>query len=339
MHISIKTQIQTNRRTNIYLDCGQLFKGENTEESSQEESESKEVDWPEDLVSKKMPVFYYPPCEDTMHEQIKSIEEPSQLWLTEMTRYYHGSSTYLEVQFWIKTLEGKMQLIHKCPQHPSIIKMGNQGDYEEKAVSHEEVKWHRNTMIFGVNFNCTRTCFKSEIYVFCRLRHGNVFMESQLIELPFRRSEKRKYHDNKKEGKKHVCTNSHTVSIAKPATLKVCNSQITDAKPIQIKPTPFPVMSFVREEAPVHHPDTSKALSDLIMQPPEKFSNLESEDESDMIYSDTVEIKTEEVLLVSSPMVHIEEMESDISTISSPQPTLEEVNLSELLNLEFWNAN
>jgi len=185
IHITIKTQIQTNRRTNIYLDCTPLAgNGLPTGDS--------ESTWPEGLIGKKMPVFYYPPLEETMHDQLKSIEEPSQLWLTEMLRYYYGTSTYLEVQFWLRTPDGKMQLIQKCSQHPLLIKMSGHGDYEEKAVSHEEVKWHKNTMIFGVNFNCTRTCFKSEMFVFVRLRHGNMYMESQLTELPFRRSEKRK---------------------------------------------------------------------------------------------------------------------------------------------------
>lgn len=78
-----------------------------------------------------------------------------------------------------------MQLINKCLTHPTIIKMNGQ-PYEEKAISHEEVKWSRNTMIYGINFNCTRTCFKSELYMFLRARIANKYYESGVVELPFR---------------------------------------------------------------------------------------------------------------------------------------------------------
>jgi len=126
-----------------------------------------------------------------MHEQIKNIEDPSQLWLTEMLNYYYGTTTYLEVQFWLRTQEGKMQIIQKCTTHPSLLKLPGQ-DYDEKTISHEEVKWTRNTVVFGVNFNCTRTCFRSELYMFIRVRCGDLYLESAMTELPFRRSEKRK---------------------------------------------------------------------------------------------------------------------------------------------------
>jgi len=197
VNITIKTQIQTNRRTNIYLDAN----------------------WPEGLVNKKMPVYYYPPLDEAMHEQLRSIDDPHQLWLTEMLRYYYGSSTYLEVQFWLKTPEGKMQLILKCGQHPSLIKMIGQS-YEEKAVSLEEVKWAKNQMVFAVNFNCTRTCFKSELYVFTRIRVGNLYLESKLTELPFRRSEKRKHEKN---------SGIESPKITKKQNLKTKSSKVPTA--------------------------------------------------------------------------------------------------------------
>jgi len=196
VNITIKTQIQTNRRTNIYSDAN----------------------WPEGLVNKKMPVYYYPPLDETMHEQLRSIDDPCQLWLTEMLRYYYGSSTYLEVQFWLKTPEGKMQLILKCGQHPSLIKMSGQS-YEEKSVSLEEVKWAKNQMVFAVNFNCTRTCFKSELYVFVRVRVGNLYLESKLTELPFRRSEKRKHEKN--------VSSTESPKVCKKQNMKSKSSKVT----------------------------------------------------------------------------------------------------------------
>eukprot|EP01114_Cavostelium_apophysatum_P012250 TRINITY_DN2719_c0_g1_i1.p1 TRINITY_DN2719_c0_g1~~TRINITY_DN2719_c0_g1_i1.p1 ORF type:complete len:239 (+),score=51.13 TRINITY_DN2719_c0_g1_i1:551-1267(+) len=139
-----------------------------------------------------MPVFYYPPTEDTVYDHIKSIQEPSKLWLTEMLRKQYGNTTYLEIQFWHKNQDGNMQIVGKCETHAGLIKMSGQVA-DEKSVSLEEVKWTRETMVFGVNFNCTRTCFKSELYIFARVRNGNTFLESQFAELPFRRSEKRKH--------------------------------------------------------------------------------------------------------------------------------------------------
>lgn len=85
----------------------------------------------------------------------------------------------------MKNQEGIKQLIPKCRTHSSLIKLPGQ-PYEEKAISHEEVKWKRNTMVFGVNFNCTRSCFKSEVYMFIRVRLGYMYWESSMIELPFR---------------------------------------------------------------------------------------------------------------------------------------------------------
>jgi len=209
--ITIRTQIQTNRRTNIYLDAP----------------------WPTDLVNKKIPVYYFPPFDDTMHEQLRSIEEPTQMWLTEMLRYYYGSSTYLEVQYWVKTPEGKMQLIGKCANHPGLIKMTGE-TAEEKSVSLEEVKWTKDTMVFGVNFNCTRTCFKSELYLFVRVRCGNFYLESGFQELPFRRSEKRK-HDHSNDPSRP------SKKLVRKATKKQqpTKSTKTEEKEQQILPEPM----------------------------------------------------------------------------------------------------
>jgi len=169
IQISVNTQIQTNRRTNFYLDA----------------------EWPAQLLQKKMPIFYYPPVNENIYEQCAKIDTPTRLWLSEMGHFYYGTSSYVEVQLWMKNPDGKMQLIPKCRSHSSLIKLPGQ-PYEDKALSHEEVKWKRNTMVFGVNFNCTRSCFKSEIYMFIRIRLGHMYWESSLLELPFRRSEKRK---------------------------------------------------------------------------------------------------------------------------------------------------
>lgn len=169
IQIAVNTQIQTNRRTNFYLDA----------------------EWPTQLLQKKLPIFYYPPINESIYEQCANIDSPTRLWLSEMGHFYYGTSSYVEVQFWMKNQEGIKQLIPKCRTHSSLIKLPGQ-PYEEKAISHEEVKWKRNTMVFGVNFNCTRSCFKSEVYMFIRVRLGYMYWESSMIELPFRRSEKRK---------------------------------------------------------------------------------------------------------------------------------------------------
>jgi len=167
--ITIKTQIQTNRRSNFYLDAA----------------------WPEIMLQKAFPIFYYPPIDQNIHQQLSNIDDPRSVWLSEMLHFYYGTSTYLEVQFWYKTQSGKLQLISNCNSHSSVLKLPGQ-PYHSKVISHEEVKWARNSMVFGVNFNCTRSCFKSEIYVFVRARCGHLYLESEMIELPFRRSEKRK---------------------------------------------------------------------------------------------------------------------------------------------------
>jgi len=265
IRISIKTQIQTNRRTNIYLDA----------------------EWPEDLVGKKMPIYYYPPLEKEMHEQLKSIEEPGQLWLTEMLRYYYGSATYLEVQFWLKTKEGKMQLISKCDQHSSLIKMPGQQAYPEKSLSHDEVKWTRNTAVFGVNFNCTRTCFKSELFVFVRVRHGNLFMESTLIELPFRRSEKRKHdHDGGKQ--QFSAKKQHTVEVLKPISFKpeivpMANVEMSAQRLVKVEVPQIKVEdSVVKVERPAlkMEDETSATMSKLTSMVFDSSSDGSSDNES-----------------------------------------------------------
>jgi len=167
--LTIKTQIQTNRRSNFYLDAA----------------------WPESMIQKTFPIFYYPPIDQNIHQQLINIDDPKRVWLSEMVHFYYGTSTYLEVQFWHKTPNGKFRLISNCNTHSSVLKLPGQ-PYQSKMISHEEVKWSRNSMIFGVNFNCTRSCFKSEIYCFVRARYGHHYLESELIELPFRRSDKRK---------------------------------------------------------------------------------------------------------------------------------------------------
>jgi len=168
LDITIKTQIQTNRRTNFYIDAN----------------------WPEEMLNKKFPIFYYPPVNSAIHDPLNNVIDPKNVWLSEMAHYYYGTSSYMEVQFWMK-LDDRMKMILKCNTHPTIIKLPGQ-QYDEKTISSAEAKWARNTIIFGVNFNCTRTCFKSEIYIFVRIRSGHYYMESGLVELPFRRSEKRK---------------------------------------------------------------------------------------------------------------------------------------------------
>lgn len=167
--ITIKTQIQTNRRSNFYLDAA----------------------WPEAMLQKAFPIFYYPPVDQNIHQQLINIDDPRRVWLSEMVHFYYGTSTYLEVQFWYKTPNGKFQLISNCNSHSSLLKLPGQ-PYHSKVISHEEVKWTRNSMVFGINFNCTRSCFKSEIYIFVRARCGHHYLESGMVELPFRRSEKRK---------------------------------------------------------------------------------------------------------------------------------------------------
>jgi len=291
IRISIKTQIQTNRRTNIYLDG----------------------DWPEDLIGKKMPIYYYPPLEKEMHEQLKSIEEPGQLWLTEMLRYYYGSATYLEVQFWLKTQDGKMQLVSKCDQHPSLIKMPGQTMYPEKSLSHDEVKWTRSTAVFGVNFNCTRTCFKSELFVFARVRHGNLFMESTLIELPFRRSEKRKHdHDTSKHfaAKKHNHTSIPAVSTSVNTPLSINNPP-----KIQIMPLPrlMPKVEEMSDQAPIFEMDEdSSVLSRLTSM---VFDSTSSENSSD------------------------NELSNNPPAVGNGEPNLvtDIIELNDLWNLELWN--
>jgi len=170
IRIGIKTQIQTNRRTNIYLDAS----------------------WPDQLLNyqQKVPIYYYPPIDENM----KLTENPSQLWLTETL--HPESKIYLEVQFWAKNPDSKaMQMVVACNTHPSLIKLSG-GSYQQKAVSLEEAKWNHEQLVFGVNFNCTRTCFKSELYMFVRLRAGDIYLESDMTELPFRRSEKRRHDPN-----------------------------------------------------------------------------------------------------------------------------------------------
>jgi len=121
--VTIKTQIQTNRRTNVYLDGN----------------------WPKEMANKKFPIFYYPPVDYALYEQLGHVNNPSNIWLSEMLHYYYGTSCYLEVQFWLNTT--KMQLISSCNTHPSVIKLPGQ-PYDEKTISHEEAKWARNSLFF-----------------------------------------------------------------------------------------------------------------------------------------------------------------------------------------------
>jgi len=172
--INVKTKIQTNRRTNVYL----------------------QADWPSQMVNKRLPVFYYPPIEGSYSHVLSDIEDPNKIWLTELT---HASSTtnqcYLEVQFWLRTHTNRKTIITRCSSHPSTVKLPGTAfdDKTQKVISHDEVKWTRDSiMIFGINFNCTRTCFKTDMYVFVRARFGNLYLESQLEELPFRSGDKRK---------------------------------------------------------------------------------------------------------------------------------------------------
>jgi len=213
IQITIKTQIQTNRRTNVYLDGN----------------------WPREMLNKKFPIFYYPPVDCALYEQLGHVNNPSNVWLSEMMHYYYGTSSYLEVQFWLKTT--KMQLISSCNTHPSVIKLPGQ-PYDEKTISHEEAKWARNSLFFGVNYNCTRTCFKSEIYIFVRLRCGHFYLESDLLELPFRRSEKRKSDqigmDMFHPSKKHLLKTK--VPPLNPPTLLYTSDNKLDMNPPLIPP-------------------------------------------------------------------------------------------------------
>eukprot|EP01114_Cavostelium_apophysatum_P023853 TRINITY_DN911_c0_g1_i1.p1 TRINITY_DN911_c0_g1~~TRINITY_DN911_c0_g1_i1.p1 ORF type:complete len:502 (-),score=81.77 TRINITY_DN911_c0_g1_i1:121-1626(-) len=188
LKLTVKTQIQTNRRTNFYLDAP----------------------WASDMFNKKFPIYYYPPVDSSIHDQVKALTDPSRVWLSEMFHYLYGTSSYIEVQFWVK--KAVPQLILKCNAHPTILKLPGQ-PFNEKTISHNEAKWARNALVFGVNFNCTRTCFKSEIYIFVRVRSGHLYFESDLVELPFRRSEKRK--GDSPSGSIHIQENHDLVHPSK----------------------------------------------------------------------------------------------------------------------------
>jgi len=306
--ITVKTQIQTNRRTNLYL----------------------EANWPEELINEKMPVYYYPPLDANMHEQLRSIEEPAQMWLTEMLRYYHGSSNYLEVQYWLKTAEGKMQLILKCGNHSSLIKMAGE-DEEEKAVSHEEIKWTKNTMIFGVNFNCTRTCFKSELYVFVRVRFGNLFFESGLTELPFRRSEKRKNNERDSDSfSKHSKKSSKSKS-SKPRTKK-------NPPTLPTIPSSFTApSSFVLPSKPAI--ETMQICNATSCS----FSPIKTESSplaKMMLSENPLPIMIFEQSMTSIPIIAEDMIENDpMMDDANSEPVGTVLNFNDLLNLDCWNVN
>jgi len=209
IRIGIKTQIQTNRRTNIYLDAS----------------------WPDQLLNyqHKVPIYYYPPIDESMNDKL--TENPSQLWLTDTL--HPETKTYLEVQFWAKNPDSKeMQMVVGCNTHPSLIKLSG-GSYQEKAVSLEEAKWNHEQLVFGVNFNCTRTCFKSELYMFVRLRVGDIYLESDMTELPFRRSEKRRHDPNTEVTR---CSKRQLIApkVKQTPAIKVESTEGLDGLPIEI---------------------------------------------------------------------------------------------------------
>jgi len=298
--INIKTQIQTNRRTNIYLNSN----------------------WAGELVNQKIPVYYYPPIDQDTHEVIRSVEDPSQLLLTEMLRQSNGATTYLEVQFWLKTSEGKMRLIQHCENHPSLIKMAR-SECNEKALSLEETKWTKDTIVFGVNFNCTRTCFKSEMYVFVRVRCGDVFYESTFLELPFRRSEKKRRHDHNPDAKKLCKKHPKQNNVSKPVTLDPRETRLH----LRSKGKPAPITK-VPDHATENLADTCTSTS---ISPPSPVV-------MEMPYLISTMIGSEVLSSMSSPAEDCDCCEGSPITRRVSEGMASSLSFTDLLNLEFWRT-
>jgi len=286
-----------------------------------------DANWPEDLINKKLPIHYYPPNDETIYEKIKNVEEPSQLWMTELNGNPNGQLSYVEVQYWMKNQDGKMQLILKCGTHPSLIKMNGQ-PYEEKAISHEEVKWSRNTMIFGVNFNCTRTCFKSEIYMFIRVRVGNSFFESGIIELPFRRSEKRK-HDNSMDTPR-----ASKRQIMKQIP-KVIHPPSPSSKPV-VPLLSITQLSGITSDTPITTQDTISIKSEPIIETTSvSIPSIDINADSQVLDINFADKQTNLPLFSSSPASY-----DSFDYSSSPNIGFDSFNVDfDILNLDSWDPD